>query len=117
MKYKKNFFGNPSLFFYRFYVINDQLHNNAMHYSEKNFPMEFINKNLIKNYKKLKTSFLAHWASCLETCIAIIPKINYNTYSVPSIIALKFQKNRSTKTKVIAWKQMFLQTDYDRPIT
>jgi len=36
---------------------------------------------------------------------------------MPSIIVLKFQKNRSTRTKVIAWKQMFLQTDYDRPIT
>lgn len=48
--------------------------------------------------------------SCLEKGQAI-PQINSNLYFVERTILLKFQKDRSTRTKVIEWKPLYLQTD------
>ena len=39
-------------------------------------------------------------------------KINHNNYSVLRVIVLRFQKNRSTRTKVITQKSLCLQTKF-----
>jgi hypothetical protein len=44
----------------------------------------------------------------LLTGMATIPQIKSNLYSVPGIIALKFQTDLSTRTKVMAQKPLCL---------
>ena len=44
----------------------------------------------------------------LLTGMATIPQIKSNVYSVPGIIALKFQTDLSTRTKVMAQKPLCL---------
>ena len=55
---------------------------------------------------------------CWESCMIRIPQNNSNLYSVERIIVLNYQKDRPTKTKVIARKPLCLQTnvkDYTDP--
>jgi hypothetical protein len=45
------------------------------------------------------------------------PKSIHNLYSVPIIIVIEIQKGWSTRTKVIALKQLCLHMNNDRPTT
>jgi hypothetical protein len=60
-----------------------------------------------KNNKQ-KTQILA---PCLKMGMATNLKIIHN-YSVLKVIVLRFQKNRSTRTKFIAQKSLCLQTKF-----
>lgn len=60
--------------------------------------------NQHSTYKNRKHTFWHLRTSCLQTGRSGIPQIINNLYSVPRIIVLKLQKDRTTRTKVIAWK-------------
>jgi hypothetical protein len=78
----------------------------------KKFISNKTNRKQIKNKcskyikKRGNTFFGIFGASCLKTDRAIIPQITDNLYSVSRIILLKFQKDWSTRIKVIAWKPL-----------
>ena len=61
--------------------------------------------------KKQKPPFLHIEVS--EMGRATIPQNNINLYPVSRILVLVIQNDMSTRTKVIAWKQFSLQTDYN----
>ena len=56
-------------------------------------------------------------ASYLEQIWLQYPKSIHNLYSVPIIIVIEIQKGWSTRTKVIALKQLCLHMNNERPTT
>ena len=88
-----------------------------MHFSERDFLNEFMNKthqNLMNNkicaYKKQKHP-LGHRS---KTGRVTIPQIITNFISVPWFIVFKIQKLWSSRIKVIAQKPLCLQMDNTR---
>jgi hypothetical protein len=63
------------------------------------FTTDYLYKQITNNKlmfpKKTEHPFLHPMASCLETGMATIPKINTNIYSVPRIIVFKIQRDPS----------------------
>ena len=61
------------------------------------FTTDYLYKQITNNKlmfpKKTEHPFLHLMASCLETGMATIPKINTNIYSVPRIIVFKIQRD------------------------
>ena len=60
---------------------------------------------------KTKAHYLASCGLLLGNHRATIPQINPNFYSVPNAIAVKIQKDQSTRKNVISQKPWCLQTD------
>jgi hypothetical protein len=76
-----------------------------------NFPKEFIRT---VHVQKTETTIITSlgFSFGYGTGIQItIPQINPNLYSITRIHVLKIQKDGSTRTKVITWKPLCLQTD------
>jgi uncharacterized protein (DUF1919 family) len=68
--------------------------------------------NKHSTYIAQKTFFSASWDLIFgKKDQARILQINSNLYSVLGIILLKFQKDWSLRTKIIAWKHLYLQMD------